>query len=110
MILLNFLGMDLSAWFTGAGAIGIIGIIVTILRKRGYITNVKFWTKKLAVITQELGEAFLETADVFEAMDNAVKENGNLQENKVKEILEQGKEAKMEWKDVIVIFKPKKKE
>ena len=108
MILLDFLGMDISGWFAGTGLIGVVGIIVTILRKRGYIKSVKFWSKKLSRITQEIGEAFLETSDVFEKIDEAIKDNGRLKENSVKDIIKEGKEAILEWKDVLIVIKPKK--
>ena len=103
---LLFLGLDVSGWLTGAGAVVIVGIIVTILRKKGI--NIKKYLGLASVITKELGEAFLETSDVFAAADNAIKEDGRLKENSVKDILKEGKEAIIEWKDVILIIKPKR--
>lgn len=109
MILLDFLGMDVIGWLSGTGSIGVVGIIVIILRKRGYIMSVKFWSKRLAIITQEIGEAFLETSDVFEKIDEAIKKNGHLKENSVKELIAEGKQAVLAWKDVVIIIKPKPK-
>ena len=103
---LLFLGLDVSGWLIEAGAVVIAGIIVTILRKRGI--NIKKYLGLASVITKELGEAFLETSDVFAAADNAIKEDGHLKENSVKDILKEGKEVIIEWKDVILIIKPKR--
>lgn len=107
MLLLDFLGMDISGWLAGTGSIGVVGIIVTVLRKKGYIKSVKFWSKKLSNITHEIGEAFLETSDVFAKMDEAIKDNGHLKENCVNDVIAEGKEAIAEWKDVIISIKPK---
>jgi hypothetical protein len=109
MILLDFLGMDISGWLSGTGSIGVVGIIVIILRKRGYIMSVKFWSKKLEIITHKIGKAFLETSDVFGEMDGAIKDNGRLKENSVKELIAEGREAVLAWKDVIITIKPKPK-
>ena len=108
MELLAFLGMDVSGWLTGAGLTVVVGIIVTVLRKKGYIGSIKFWAKRIGVITQQIGEALLETSDVFEKIDEAIKDDGTLKENSIKEILAEGKEAIVEWKDAIVSIKPKK--
>ena len=103
---LLFLGLDVSGWLTGAGAIVIAGIIVTILRKKGI--NIKKYLGFASVVTKELGEAFLETSDVFAAADKAIKEDGHLKENSVKDVINEGKEAIIEWKDVVMIVKRKK--
>lgn len=108
MILLDFLGMDITGWLAGTGSIGVVGIIVTILRKRGYIMSVKFWSKRLEVITHNLGKALLETSDVFGEMNKAVKENGRLRANSVEQLIAEGEEAILAWKDVIITIKPKK--
>ena len=109
MEILEIFGLDVTGWLSGLGVVGMAGIIVTYLRKRGYIQSVKFWAKKLEVITQKIGEALLETSDVFGAMDDAIKENGQLKENSVKDIIKEGKEAVMEWKDAMVTIKSKPK-
>jgi len=112
MILLDFLGIDLSGisnWVSGTGITVIVGIVVAFLRRKGYMRSVQFWVKFGVSITKEIGEAFLSTSDVYKAMDNAIKEDGRLKENCVKDIIAQGKEAFVEWNDVIVIIKPKKK-
>ena len=103
---LLFLGLDVSGWLTGAGAIVIAGIIVTILRKKGI--NIKKYLGFASVITKELGEAFLETSDVFAAADKAIKKDGHLKENSVKDVINEGKEAIIEWKDVVMTVKRKK--
>jgi len=109
MVLLDFLGMDISGWLAGTGLIGVIGIIVTVLRKRGYIMSIKFWSKRLSTITHKVGEAFIETSDVFAKINEMIKDNGHLKENCVNDLIAEGKEAIAEWKDVIITIKPKKK-
>lgn len=108
-LLLDFLGFDIGGWLASSGAIVLSGMVVTILRKKGYIKGVKLFSRKIAQVTQEIGEAFLETSDVFEKIDEAIKENGRLKENCVRDVISEGKEAMVEWKDVIVIIKPNPK-
>jgi len=109
MILLSFLErINIGEWLAGTGIVFVAGIIVTFLRKKGWIMWFKSFSNKAAIITQEIGEALLETSDVFEKMDLTIKEDGTLKESSVKDVIAEGKEAMIEWKDVIVIFKPKK--
>ena len=104
---LLFLNLNITEWLTGAGAVVVAGIIVTILRKKGLILKVKSIFGFISTITEELGQAFLETSDVFGAMDSAIKKDGRLRENSVKDIIKEGKEAVIEWKDVVMIVRPK---
>lgn len=103
-----FLGINIGGWLTGAGAIVVAGVIVTFLRKKGIIGNVKIFSKTMAKVTEQLGEAFLETSDVFAAADKAINDDGKLIESNVKDVIREGKEAVLEWKDVVMIVKPKK--
>jgi hypothetical protein len=106
--MLLLLGLDISGWMTGAGAIFVAGIIVMFLRKKGLILKVKQICNMMERVTEEIGEAFLATSDVFEKMDDAIDKDGKLVESSVKDVIKEGKEAVIEWKDVIVIIKPKK--
>lgn len=106
-MLLAFLGLEIGSWVSTGGVAFVLGLIATFLRKKGYMKSVKFWTKKLSVITQEVGEAFLETSDVLSVLDKSINENDKFKESNVKEILAEGKEAVAEWKDVIITIKPK---
>jgi len=109
MVLLDFLGFDISGWIAGTGAVAMAGMLVTFLRKKGYIKGVKLFSRKLSHITKEIGEAFLDTSDVLDKVDIAIKEDGTLKENCVKDIITAGKEALIEWEDVVLVIKPKKK-
>jgi hypothetical protein len=101
-------GLDISGWIASTGAIVIVGAIVTLLRKKGLILNIKYFFGFMSKITKEVGEAFLESSDVFAEADKAIREDGHLIENSVKDVIREGKEAIIEWKDVIMIVKPKK--
>ena len=109
IILFKLFGFDVSAWLAGSGMVVIAGMIVTFLRKKGLISAVKLFSKKMGIITQQIGEAFLESSDVFFEMDRAIKDDGTLIENSVKDVVKAGKEAVIEWEDVILMIKPKKK-
>lgn len=109
MIVLSFLDkINIGEWLAGTGIVFVAGIIVTFLRKKGLALNFKSFSKKAAKITKELGEALLETSDVFEEMNQSIRNDSTLVESNVKDVIAAGKEAVIEWKDVIVIFKPKK--
>ena len=74
-----------------------------------FIKNLKKYLFKGSQITKQLGEAFLATSDVLLKADQAIFEDGGLKENSIKEIIEKGKEAYLEWEDVVIEIKPKKK-
>lgn len=105
MELLNIFA-DFSDWVKGGSIVMVVGVIVTILRKKG--VPLKFWLGRASVITKEIGEAFLSTSDVLSKADSAIKDDGKLIENSVKDVIEAGKQAKLEWHDVILEIKPKK--
>lgn len=105
---LLFLGFEnISDWATGGAIVVVAGMIATFFRKRGI--NLKSIFKKASVITKEIGEALLESSEALSKADEAFKADGHLKENSVKEVIEAGKEAILEWKDVIMVIKPKKK-
>nr|WP_319265334.1 hypothetical protein [uncultured Draconibacterium sp.] len=106
-LLFKVLGFDVSAWFTGGGIIVVAGMVVTFLRKKGWIMFVNQAAVVGAKISRKLADALDETADTFEAVDRAIDENGKLIERNVKEVIAQGKEAWIEWEDVIMVLKPK---
>jgi hypothetical protein len=100
-----FLGINISEWAIGGVAIAIAGFIVTLLRKKGF--NTKAFLGRSARITKEIGEALLETSDVLLVASKAINDDNKLIENSVKDVIEAGKEAVLEWKDVIMVIKPK---
>ncbi len=101
---------QLSNWITEIVTSGIVVtavcIVVTIFRKKGI--NIKLILSKASDITEEIGEAFLATSNAFDKADAAIKDNGRLKENSVKDVIAAGKHAIIEWKDVIIEIKPKK--
>lgn len=101
-------GFDISGWIEGGGVVLLAGLIVMILRKKGLIFKVKSFFGLMHRVTEEIGEAFIASSDVFGAADKAIKEDGTLKENSVKDVIAAGKEAVIEWKDVVLIVKPKK--
>lgn len=107
-LLFNLLGFDVSAWLSGTGMVVVAGMIVTFLRKKGWIMFVNKAAIIGAKVSRSLAEALDDTADTFEAVDRAIDEDGKLIERNVKEVIDQGKEALIEWQDVIMIIKPKK--
>lgn len=107
-LLFKLLGFDVSAWLAGSGIVVLAGMLVTFLRKKGWIMFVNKAAVIGAKVSRSLAEALDDTADTFEAVDAAIDADGKLVEKNVKEIITQGKEAIVEWKDVIMIIKPKK--
>jgi len=98
-----------SVWAKGGATVVLFGLIVTFIRKKDKMPLLRKILGKGERITHKLGEALIETSDVFGAMNSAIKENNHLKENSIKDVIAEGKEAIMEWKDVIVEIKPKKK-
>ena len=105
MDLLNIF-VDIVDWFKGGAVVGIVGIAVTMLRKRDI--NIKRILGFGAKVTKEIGEAFLGTSVAFNEANLAINKDNKLKERSVKDVIEAGKEAWIEWKDVIMVIKPKK--
>jgi len=99
---------NIGDWLTGAGVVTIVSAIWFVIKKKGWATLIDRFAKKAAPITQQIGEAFLGTSDVFKKIDAAIKDDGSLIQNSVKDVIESGKTAIAEWDDVIVEIKPKK--
>lgn len=108
-LLFKLFGFDVSAWMASSGVVVLAGMFVTFLRKKGWIMFVNQAAVIGAKVSRSLAEALDDTADTFEAVDRAIDEDGKLVEKNVKEVITQGKEAIVEWKDVIMVIKPKKK-
>jgi uncharacterized protein YdcH (DUF465 family) len=60
------------------------------------------------VITKEIGEAFEETSDVFGKINELINSDEKIKQNSIAELIQEAKEARVEWKDVIVVITPKK--
>ncbi|MGM0377847.1 MAG: hypothetical protein ACQEQ0_13835 [Bacteroidota bacterium] len=101
-------GLDIGGWLEGTGIALVLGVIVTVLRKKGYIHKIKKFFGFMEKITKKTGYALLESSDAFGAMSSMISKDGKLKENSIDDVLREGKEAIMEWRDVIVVMKPKK--
>ena len=108
-LLFKLLGFDVSGWLASGGIIVLAGMIVTFLRKKGWIMFVNQAAVIGAKVSRALSEALDDTADTFEAVDKAIDENGKLVEKNVKDVIAKGKQAIIEWEDVVMVIKPKKK-
>ena len=86
---LAILGIEVGKIATGGVAVVIAGIIVTILRKRGWTNAVKMFSRKASVVLTEIGEACFATADAFGVLDQAIKDNEHLAENSVKDLIKE---------------------
>ncbi len=100
---------DIADWVKGAGLALVLGAIVTVLRKKGVILNVKRFFGYMEKVTEKVGMALIETSDVFGEANKSISKDGKLKENSIKDVLREGKEAVIEWQDAVMVIKPKKK-
>src|SRR5690554_4239342 len=98
---MELLFLNISEWAMGGVAVAVAGLIVSFFRRKGI--NIKRILGRAAVITEEIGEAFLATSDALEQADSAIKDDGKLIEKSVKDVIAAGKEAVLEWKDVVMV-------
>jgi len=90
------------------GAYGLgIAFIFGIFAKHGWTLTIKKFAKAGKYITKEVGEAFLESSNFLEVLDNAIRDDGKLKENSARELIDAGKRVVAEGKDVVVIIKKK---
>lgn len=107
MELLNIFA-DLKTWIGGIGIIGVVSGVWFFVKKNGWALLLDKYAKKGTIFFKEAGELFFSLSELSQKVDDAIKDNGNLIENNVKEAIEAGKTVKAELDDVIVIIKPKK--
>lgn len=86
-----------------------ISFVSAFLVKKGWSVAIDKFAKKAKVISKELAEMFTESTDFFEKVDKSIHDDGSIDQNSLKEALKAGKEVIVEGKDVIAVFKPKKK-
>lgn len=63
--------------------------------------------EKGKTVTLELGEAFTQTSKALDAVDKAIKNDNKIDANELNDIISQGKQAIISFKDVVVSVKPK---
>ncbi|MBV5334408.1 MAG: hypothetical protein JZU49_01200 [Sulfuricurvum sp.] len=87
----------------GVGTVFVFGIMA----KEGWSLAIKSIANKGATITKEVGEFFTDSSVFLSTLDNAIKADGTIEQNSVKELLAAGKEVLAEGKDVIISIKPR---
>ena len=58
-------------------------------------------------VSVQLSEAFAASAKTFDVIDEAIKNDGKIDANELKELIAKGKDTIVEFKDVIVEIKKK---
>ena len=97
----------IGAWIQG-NAIGLgVVFVFGFLAKHGWSLIIKKFASKGAVVTKEIGELFTDSSNFLNTLDKAIKDDGTIEQNSVKELLESGKHVIAEGRDVIISIKPK---
>jgi len=100
---------DIGAWIKGFGLVAIISAVWFFVKKKGLATLIDKYSKKGTIFFRETGEMFFSLSEFSQHVDNAIKDDGSLVENNVKEAIQAGKKVVAETEDVVMIIKPKKK-
>ena len=98
---------NIGQWLLDQGYLIIVGIVGTFAAKKGWTILIDKFSKKATVITKELGEAFMSASDVFQKLDDMIRDDGTLVENSTKDVWKAGKILVAETKDVVISIKPK---
>lgn len=97
----------IGGWIQGGAISLLVAFVGGIAAKHGWTIIAKKIAQKGAVITKEIGEFFVDTSTLLQTVDNAIKDDGTIEQNSIKEVLAAGKEVVIELKDMKAIFKPK---
>lgn len=97
----------IGGWIQGGAISLLVAFIGGIAAKHGWTIIAKKIAKKGAIITKEVGEFFADSSTFFTVLDSAIKDDGKIDQNSIKEVLAAGKEVLAEGKDVIISIKPK---
>ncbi len=97
----------IGGWIQGGAISLLVAFVGGIAAKHGWTIIAKKIAKKGAIITKEIGEFFGDTSTLLQTVDNAIKDDGTIEQNSIKEVLAAGKEVVIELKDMKAIFKPK---
>lgn len=117
MELLNIL-QNIGDWFSDKTSATLISLVITFvtgfIARKGWSTIIDNIAKKGKVISKKIERALTEGADVasaaavlFSEIDEAIKDDGDIDQNSIKEAIQAGKEVIIESKDVVAVFKPK---
>jgi hypothetical protein len=84
-----------------------IAFIGGLIAKSGWTLTIKAFARKGAVITKEVGEFFTDSSTFLIAVNNAIKDDGSIEQNNIDDAIAAGKEVIAEGKDVIISIRPK---
>lgn len=101
--LLEKIGSWLQNNFLIAGGGLLLGLVPSLWK-----LGVKKFAHSAAPVCKEVSEFFSDLATLSSAVDNAIKEDGKIEQNSIAEVIAAGKEVIAEGKDVIISIKPKK--
>lgn len=87
----------------------IFGIIAGIFTKHGWTLIIKRIANKGKVVLKEFGEFSTAGSNFLDTLDNKIRDDGTLEENSVKDLMQAGKPLIAEGKDFIFSIKPVKK-
>lgn len=74
----------------------------------GFLKIIQKLSGKGAIVFRELSQAFGSGADMLEALNKDIKDDGKLDAAEIKDLLKNGKTVVKEFKDVKLIIQPKK--
>lgn len=84
-----------------------IAFIGGLMAKGGWTLIIKAFARKGAVITKEVGEFFTDSSTFLIAVNNAIRDDGSIEQNNIDDAISAGKEVIAEGKDVIISIRPR---
>lgn len=96
-------------WAVDGGINIIIGMVLGLFAKNGVTKAIKAFSGKAAVILKETGETFIGGSNFFDVVNKAIKDDGTVEQNNIKDVIAAGKEVIAEANDVVISIKPKVK-
>lgn len=96
----------IGEWFSNGWLYTAIGVLLALI-PYAITLGVKKFAHNATPIFKEVGEFFTDLSSLSSAIDNAIKDDGKIEQNSIKEVLDAGKEVIAEGKDVIISIKPK---
>lgn len=107
VVKVNFFEKIWSSTKDGTIWLIIVPFVCGILSKNGITKFIKMVAGKGTIITKELSDVALASSQFFKLLDSAIKEDGTVVQNNLKEAVEAGKTVVAETKDAWVTINPK---
>lgn len=85
-----------------------IAFIFGLFAKNGFSKAIKAFSGKSSVVLKEIGETFIGGSNFFSVVNQAIKDDGSINQNSIAQVIASGKEVIAEANDVIISIKPKK--